>query len=291
LIRPPEQYGAAKPRARQIGIAISIVLHLLLLLFFMTRKNPIKITPPASPEGAMVYISPLPVQPKALPTTKPEPAKPSKPSKPTPAKSKPTPPRQQKQAVTTPTPPAQQRQEVVVPPVQSQADAPPPPQESDMSERIAKRQAARAAARAEDAQSQSQDSQPAAETDDQRANRIARANIAGAQGATSGQKNDGGGVFSIANKTYRSADIKFRGWNTNFKRTWSQQVTVERGDNPDIETAIIKKMVELIRKEKPGDFVWESHRLGRNVNMSARVSDQPELEAFLMKEFFPDYKK
>ena len=287
MIKPPEDFARPSPRKRQIGIAVSVALHVLLLVFLLTRHEPIRIIPPSKPEGAMIYISP--VTPTAKAITKPEPAKPNKPTPVTKvAKSTPAPPRkQQARAVVTPTPAAPQKQEVVVPPAPSPVNAPPPPQ-MDMSQKIAQRQAARAAEQAKDANTT--DGQTAAETDDQRANRIARANIAGAQGATSGQKDDGGGVFSIVNKTYLSADIKFRGWNTNFKRTWSQQVTVERGPYPDIETAIIKKMVELIRHEKPGDFVWESHRLGRNVNLSARVADQPELEAFLMKEFFPEYK-
>ena len=65
---------------------------------------------------------------------------------------------------------------------------------------------------------------------------------------------------------------------------------MELGGEKDIETAIIKKMVELIRKEKTGDFDWDSHRLQRVVRMSARVQDTAELEAFLFKEMFPEYR-
>jgi hypothetical protein len=49
-------------------------------------------------------------------------------------------------------------------------------------------------------------------------------------------------------------------------------------------------MIELIRKEKTGDFEWDSHRLGRVVKMSARAEDTAELQAFLMKEMFADNK-
>ena len=85
--------------------------------------------------------------------------------------------------------------------------------------------------------------------------------------------------------------MKFRGWNPNFKRRWLQQVTVEQGTEPDIETAIVNKMIELIRKEKTGDFEWDSHRLQRVVTMSARPKDTAELQAFLFKEMFPEYKQ
>ena len=93
------------------------------------------------------------------------------------------------------------------------------------------------------------------------------------------------------NKTFHSADLKFRGWNPNFKRRWLQQLTVEKGAEVDVETAIVKKMIELIRKEKTGDFEWDSHRLQRVVTMSARPQDTAELQAFLFKEMFPEYRR
>jgi hypothetical protein len=77
--------------------------------------------------------------------------------------------------------------------------------------------------------------------------------------------NESGGVFSISNKTFHSMDLKFRGWNPNFKRRWLTSVTVEQGSEPDVETAVVKKMIELIRKEKTGDFEWDSHRLTNKV--------------------------
>jgi hypothetical protein len=85
-------------------------------------------------------------------------------------------------------------------------------------------------------------------------------------------------------------DLKFRGWNPNFKRRWLTSVTVEQGSDPDIETAVVRKMIELIRREKTGDFEWDSHRLGKVITMSAREKDTAELQAFLMKEMFPEYR-
>jgi hypothetical protein len=281
-IRPPAEYGYERKNTNRIGIAVSILLHVLAVLYYLFKPPEVRIEPvKASKEGEMVYIAPMANPPKSAPTPKPK--QKTQPTKT--AKSAPAPTRQPRVANTI-TPP--RKQEVVVPPKESPVPAPPPPQDEpqDMQSMIAKRRAAREAANPTPAA-------PAEESENDRANRIARANIMGAQGKTASgkERDDSGGVFEIVDKTYHGADIKFRGWNTNFKRTWSQQVHVERGNEIDVETAIVKRMIELIRQEKPGDFVWESHRLGRNVNMSARPADQAELEAFLLKEFFPEYRR
>ena len=99
-----------------------------------------------------------------------------------------------------------------------------------------------------------------------------------------------GGVFSVTNKTFSHADVKFRGWNPNFKRRWLTSASVDRGSEPDIETAIVKKMIELIRKEKQGDFEWDSHRLNKVVTLSRAAAGHEGTEDFLYKEMFPDYK-
>ncbi|MGV7208044.1 hypothetical protein ACLB1G_09330 [Oxalobacteraceae bacterium A2-2] len=271
-------YGAWErtPTSRRIGIGISIALHLIgVLYYFLKPSEHIQIKPPRK-EGAITYIAPLPI--------KPTPEKPQKKevAKQQPKAAKPPPPRQAPKSIT---PPAAERPklETFVPPVQATMK---PPPEEDMSEMIAKRRAAREAA------NPAPPAPPAPESDNDRALRIARANIAGAQAkaGTSGEKDDSGGIFSV-DKSYHSAELKFRGWNTNFKRRWLQQVHVEQGAEQDIETAVVKKMIELIRQEKPGDFEWDSHRLGKVVRMSARKEDEKELQAFLMKEMFPEYRR
>jgi hypothetical protein len=155
--------------------------------------------------------------------------------------------------------------ETYVPPVQATMT---PPPEQDMSEMIAKRRAAREA-------NNPQPAPPApAESENERALRIAKANIAGAQGRSAGgDRDDTGGIFSV-DKSYHSAEVKFRGWNTNFKRNWLQQIHVEQGAEQDIETAVVKEMIKIIRKEKQGDFPWESRRLGKVVTLSARKEDE-----------------
>lgn len=37
-----------------------------------------------------------------------------------------------------------------------------------------------------------------------------------------------------------------------------QLVEVDAGPNGDVEVAIVRKMIELIRKHQPGDFSWDS---------------------------------
>jgi hypothetical protein len=54
----------------------------------------------------------------------------------------------------------------------------------------------------------------------------------------------------------------------------------------DVELAIVKRMIELIRTHYKGDFTWESHKLGRAITLSARLEDNEGLEAFMMREFF-----
>jgi hypothetical protein len=261
-----------KSKSNRIGIGISIALHLIGVLYYLLAPTP-KQTHAAPPKGGqMVYITP---QPEKVPN-KPQPRKPE-----TPKASKPPPPRKQVASKDAPSA-IRPKLETYVPPVQATMT---PPPEADMSEMIAKRRAARDAANPQPAP-------PApAETADERANRIAKANIGRAQGGAGGaDKDDTGGIFSV-DKSYHSAEVKFRGWNTNFKRRWLQQIHVEQGAEQDIETAVAKEMVKIIRKEKQGDFEWESRRLGKVVTLSARKEDEKELIAFLLKEMFPEYTR
>ena len=97
----------------------------------------------------------------------------------------------------------------------------------------------------------------------------------------------GGGIFQVARKGYDDAEFFFFGWNKAIRRNSRQMIEVRRGDNPSIEIAIVRKMIAIIREHEQSDFVWESHRLGRDVWLSARASDNAGLEEFLMQEFFP----
>ena len=260
-------YGSA--RVNRTGLAVTVGLHVLLLAVFLFKPDrDITLKPPEG--GGMVYVSPVSEKPKAQPKSQPR--------------------KQASKAVkATPEPllKVERLPDTITPPDEKPvklAEEPPkklePPQDEDMAARIARK-------RAERGQS---DESPAPESEAARGMRNALANIAAASGRATGDSNETGGVFEVTDKTFSSAQLKFRGWNPNFKRRWLQQVNVELGGYPDIETAIIKKMVELIRKEKVGDFDWDSRRLQRVVRMSARVQDTAELEAFLYQEMFEDYK-
>jgi type IV secretory pathway VirB10-like protein len=259
-----------KTKNNRIGIGISIGLHLLGVLYYLFAPSytpPMK--PPSVKGGQMVYIAPLakePVKPKRVPKPETPKAKP---------KTQPRQPSEAKQAPVAPRP----KLETYVPPLEAKMTPPPP--EQDMAEMIAKRRAAR------EAQNPPSPPAPAVESEGDRAKRVAMANIARANSAATADES--GGLFTVKKISFNSAEIKFRGFNTNFKRNWLKQVNVERGAEQDIETATIKEMIKIIRSEKTGDFDFESRRLGRTVPLSARKEDEKQLFDFLMREVFPDY--
>jgi outer membrane biosynthesis protein TonB len=268
------QYG--ERRTSRTGLAITIALHLLLVgLYFWQPDKPEKKARP--PDGSeVVYVAPLskPAQPPPQKSSAPK----AKPNKSTP---RPTTPRVQRlpDTITVPNEKPVEVAKVEPPPPETKREEIPP--EMDMTEYIAKRRQARGAT---DPSTSTEESEAA------RGTRTALANIAAINKRGQDDANESGGVFSISNKTFHSMDLKFRGWNPNFKRRWLTQVTVEQGSEPDLEIAVVKKMIELIRKEKTGDFEWDSHRLGRIVKLSARAQDNDALMAFLFKEMFPEYK-
>lgn len=272
---PDRKAGYWGPKKHnRVGVGISIALHVALLAYVLFSPSTRIVLKPPAKEGEMVWVAPLAEKPKSKPAPKPEPKKTE-------------PVREQRVAKVVSKPaPAAARQEVYVPPVQAPMQTITPVQEEDMQARV---EAARKRRAQENPQPQQAEPE---ESEAQRASRVARANIMGAQGRNAaGEREETGGVFQILNRTSLSADFKFRGWNTNFKRQWLQQYHVEVGADPDIETAIVRKMIEVIRKEKPGEFEWDSQRLGRTIKMNASKPFQAELEAFLMKEMFPEYRR
>jgi hypothetical protein len=218
-----------------------------------------------------MYISPQPSRPK------PQEQAPKKTVK-TPAKPRPAPERIQVQRLPNTITLPEEKPEVT----KAEPKAKEQPQEVDMQAYIEARRKQRGARTPSDA--------PVEESDDARGMRNALNNIAAVNARGQDDSNENGGVFSVTNQTFSSATLKFRGWNPNFKRRWLTQMNVELGGERDIETAIVKKMIELIRKERKGDFPWDSHRLQKVVTMSARPEDTAELQAFLYKEMFPNYK-
>lgn len=94
------------------------------------------------------------------------------------------------------------------------------------------------------------------------------------------------GIFQIISIGPRFAQFSFRSWTTGTAPTRRVLIEVEAGPDGDVELAIIRRMIELIREYHQGDFSWESYRLNRVVVLSARVRDNEGLEDFLMREFF-----
>ena len=146
------------------------------------------------------------------------------------------------------------------------------------------------AARKRRAQARAQENTDAPESDSQRAVRQAQTNLANLQAKAKSAREQHGGVFSLGKMTSFKGEFTFNGWNQNLQRQWPRLVEVELGNERDMETAIIKSMIAQIRKERSAEFNWESHRLGRIVPLNARPEYTAQLQAFLMKEFFPDYR-
>jgi hypothetical protein len=146
------------------------------------------------------------------------------------------------------------------------------------------------AARKRRAQAQTRDSDSTEEDETQRRNKAVLANIATSIGQVNGTDQNGkGGVFQLRRVGFNSAEFVFRGWSADLHRNSTQLVEVFKKSEPDIQTAVIKKMIEIIRENKHDEFVWESYRLGREVTLSARPENEAQLENFLMQEFFSDY--
>ena len=95
-----------------------------------------------------------------------------------------------------------------------------------------------------------------------------------------------GGVFQILSKSTLSATFAFNGWQPDRDRKWREVIEVTTPAGTDIERAIVKRMIQLIREHYQGDFRWESRYLGRVVTLSARPEDNDGLEDFLIREFF-----
>ena len=172
------------------------------------------------------------------------------------------------------------------PPLQS-APAPAPPA-ADLASYVE----ARRRARGESAPAETAPAPSSAEDPNARANRLAAANIAAGRDRTFGvDPRRTGGIFAIQRMSGDYAEFRFFGWNKEIQRNAAQLVAVQRGGAPDIRVAVVRKMIAIIREHEEGDFVWESQRLGRNVTLSARPRDNAGLEEFMMKEFFPEWRR
>ncbi len=288
----PRHYDRVTVRAITVAIVLSLFVHFAIVFLPLVSKVDQDAKAPADEIGplSVTVAQSRPQPPAPQPTPKQEPAQVQPTPQPQPpkpqVKPKPTPPRPQPQlAVKGRTPPfvvPQQTQPQPPTPQVTPAPTPVVPTTEDFSEQLAQRQAQR---RAQNGGAPDE----VLESDDQRATRIAKANIAAQQrSASPGQDpSEGGGIFELKRTGLNDAEFVFNGWNKDFRRKLGRSYEVRTGNNPNIQLAVVRQMIEIIREQQPGDFEWYSPRLkGRSIVMSARPKDQKELEAFLLKEFY-----
>lgn len=257
-----------RPR-RLIAIVLVLLMHGLFFYLLLKIRADIQNGKPVS--GPMMFIMDTVKQVKK---GEPEPKKQV-------AKSKPVPAKASKNAISTPpNPDAIVDPKLVVEPPKKYEDAVP-----DMAAML---QAARE--RRQQAEASAANENRAAEQGQRGLSpqQIAEANVKRSMQQASGQ--DGtSGVFQIVSKSVRIGTFTFRGWKVN-SNGWKQTIEVDAGVGGNLDLAMVRKMIEIIRTHYKGDFRWESNRLGRVVNLSARVEDSAELEAFMLEEF-PEFAK
>lgn len=295
LVRARE--GDRTRRRIEIAIVISLLLHAIAVYEWFPREPLLMPGDEAQPERTLTArLAPAPRQeptPQAPSATvreapppqqqpvRPRPAPRPKPKRPPPviatprpappiAPPEPAPPVVPPEPVQPPEPPPLPR--VVTPPPA------PPPMTGDLSSYIRQQRAARG---------EVGDAPTAQESETARRDRIVAQNLASLNTSTFGNApQNGGGTFQIRRMDYQDAQFTFYGWNRDINRRAFQVIDVERGSNPTINIAIVRKIIAIIRDHEPADFRWHSKRLGRDLTLSARPEDTRELEAFMMEEFF-----
>lgn len=270
-------YGSVRENSPRkiVGLALSLLAHLLLLWLIINHKAVLNHANPFGSENVITYLH----SPETA--DKPTPAK----AAPAPAKSAP-PKKTPKSIARSDAPPLIRPDLVAIEPAPSPVKS--EPVQAPAEDMSAMLDAARK--RRNEARERNRDPNDAPEESEaQRANRIARANIAQAGSAQGRDRNDAGGVFQIRRIGVSSGEFFFRGWNSAFGRSSSQLINVFANDSDDIQIAMVKKMIEIIRAEKPDEFMWDSRRLGRTITLNANPAHRAELTQFLLGEFFPDY--
>jgi hypothetical protein len=259
---------------RRIGIAfvLSLAVHVAVLLVLPRHEyKPLKLASRAGPMTVELLPAERP-QPEVSPVPVPQPVRP------------PPQPRSTVKPLVTArpnTPPA-------APPVPTQPPEPPKPEpqptppapQVDMLAMIQARRAQRKAAEA--AAARGPVGIPGSQNNPEDAGAAALA-----ENLKSLNNDDQtGGIFEILNKGTRSAEYAFNGWRPDTHRRWREVIEVDAPTGVDIEHAIVRSMIALIRTHYSGDFLWESHRLQKVVRLSARPEDNGELEEFMIREFF-----
>ena len=269
-----EEKRARSMRRLYMGVGISLLCHALLFVLMPRRLEP------GNPPNEMAANTKGPLVVRLMPpvaSIEPLPAIPDAPTVP--------PPRRHTPAPTMMAVPKTQAQNPVVP---LEAPAPriqSPPDTPELPSMMAMIEAARARRRAAEEAAQRYNAEMRAQENPSGGD-AAGANLARNLQSLAGRGGTSG-VFQILQKGHRSGQFAFRGWTTGGGRgDWKEVIEVDAGPQGDIELAMVRKMIELIRQHYQGNFNWESYRLGRVIVLSARLEDSAGLETFLMREFF-----
>lgn len=251
-----------KPSRRiSVAVALSLAAHVAILAFApRMRPGDSQLATASQPFTVQITAAPAPA-PEAPPAP-PEPAAQPAPARP------PTPPplrRREPRIEPVPVPVAPTPQ---APSAQPPTSAPPLDMLAMIEERREKRRAAEEARRRP----------PTVEAKPEDAATRNLKTLTGREGVS--------GVFQILRKSTRTGEFAFNGWRPDARGQWREVYEVDAGLGGNIELAMVRRMIELIRTHYTGDFNWESYRLQRVVKLSARPEDNEGLEDFLMREFF-----
>jgi len=289
---PAKRYDDIRISAIRVAFVVSLLVHAAALWTILPKLR--LLTPSEETQGEAGSPLAVKLMPLPLPPGSPPPAA-SPPPPPPPVVALQPPARVASPPKTAVRPPSQPpvmsipRQSAEAP---AAAPEPAPPQATgatDLAAYVESRRRARG--EAPSTAQESATNAPSAESENERQNRIIAANI-GMNGRPAFGKDpkNGGGVFQIKTMEYSYAEFYFYGWNKDISRTSKQVIEVRKGDNSDIRIAVVRRMIAIIREHETENFLWESHRLGRQLTLSARARDNAELETFMMQEFFFDVR-
>jgi hypothetical protein len=289
---PIRRHDDVRISAIRVAFVVSLLVHAVALWTYLPRMR--LLTPTDAAEGESG--SPLAVmlaQPQNQPGSTPPSSPPPEPvvALQSPTRSTP-PPQAVARRPSTPSVMTVPRQSPNLPalPEAPPERAPAPPQPVAATD-LAAYIEARRRARGESPSASQQSSSKSSDDENERQNRIIAANLGmNAQPSFGKDAQNGGGVFQIKTLEFTYAEFYFYGWNKDISRKSKQVIEVRKGDNSDIRIAVVRKMIDIVREHETGDFVWESHRTGRQLTLSARARDTAELEAFMMQEFASDFR-
>ena len=277
--KPATRQDVVTIRKVWVTAAVSLLVHMAALLLFVTHP-PI----PGVEQQAFDQES-APVQVEIAEAKPPLPSPPSAPAEPAAAPS----PKTRPPAARVRPPPMVAMPRLEAPAIRSPVIAPPqiaaipvppqarPPAQGDFLSFVQANRRARGVA---------ESAQDNAEVD---FNTKIAANLpGGARGVAAQMPIRGGGMFQMKRMTYDDAAFEFFGWNTEMGRRTPQLIEVRKGTNPNMQIAVVRRIIAIIRQYSKEDFTWDSGRHGRVVTLSARPADTAALEQYLLHDMFDD---